>query len=95
MLPQHLFTLPFVMPLTFTTPYRFGVKIQPLYINVIRKPLDRLVSHYYFIRYGDDLRPQRVLKKMGDRMVRNEKERERGEKGRKNNQKELENLDEK
>lgn len=51
---------------------RFGVKIQPLYINVIRKPLDRLVSHYYFIRYGDDLRPQRVLKKMGDKMTLDE-----------------------
>ncbi|XP_045117074.1 heparan sulfate 2-O-sulfotransferase 1-like isoform X2 [Portunus trituberculatus] len=52
--------------------HRFGAKLQPLYINVIRKPLDRLVSHYYFIRYGDDLRPQRVQKKTGDKMTLDE-----------------------
>ncbi|XP_042230824.1 heparan sulfate 2-O-sulfotransferase 1-like [Homarus americanus] len=51
---------------------RFGVNVQPLYINIIRNPLERLVSHYYFIRYGDDLMPQRVYKKMGDKMTLDE-----------------------
>ncbi|XP_077981927.1 uronyl 2-sulfotransferase-like [Glandiceps talaboti] len=32
---------------------RFG-EHNPTYINVIRQPLSRLVSYYYFVRYGDD-----------------------------------------
>ncbi|CAL4108327.1 unnamed protein product, partial [Meganyctiphanes norvegica] len=51
---------------------RFGVMQQPLFINIIRKPLDRLVSYYYFIRYGDDLRPHLVRKRMGDKMTLDE-----------------------
>lgn len=49
---------------------RFGVSQQPIYINLIRKPLDRLVSYYYFVRYGDDLRPNHIRRRMGDKMVR-------------------------
>nr|CAH8874898.1 unnamed protein product [Trichobilharzia regenti] len=51
---------------------KYGTSFIPVYINMIRNPLDRLVSYYYFIRYGDDYRPYLKRRRMSDPVIRNQ-----------------------
>nr|XP_040583782.1 heparin sulfate O-sulfotransferase-like isoform X2 [Lepeophtheirus salmonis] len=48
---------------------RLGSPLSPLYINMIRRPIDRLVSYYYFLRYGDDYRVNKIRSRMGDKVT--------------------------
>ncbi|VDM19147.1 unnamed protein product [Hydatigera taeniaeformis] len=43
---------------------RYGINIDYVYINCLRNPLERLVSKYYFMRFGDYHRPNTQRRRM-------------------------------
>ncbi|UXI21170.1 hypothetical protein NH340_JMT07113 [Sarcoptes scabiei] len=54
--------------IAFVNFQRFSLtSTKPLYINIIRKPIDRLVSYYYFLRFGDNFRPNVIRRRQGNK----------------------------
>lgn len=52
--------------------HSFGSLSSVVYINCVRDPLERLISKYYFVRFGDDHRPNHVRSRMKDVSVRSQ-----------------------
>ncbi|XP_046379333.2 heparan sulfate 2-O-sulfotransferase 1-like isoform X1 [Haliotis rufescens] len=51
---------------TFIDFSSFGLMKRPIYINMVRDPLDRMVSQYYIFRYGDDFDSSKVRRDAGN-----------------------------
>ena len=62
----EVFLFVFIYFISWTIVCRVGVDLSPVYINMVRAPLARLVSHYYFLRYGDDVLVDKVRARDGD-----------------------------